>query len=344
MDMRYFWIAIVVGFVILLGGIPASAGFTVCNSSAVKQSVSVAYRRDGKWVSEGWWTVKPDGCKLLKAADLNVRYFYYRATVKGGNFAGERYMFCTDSQAFTITGKGDCAKRGYKSESFSEVEIGSGVTKFKLTLVDNKSTRAPAPAQTPQLQSQSGSLGEPFSVSGVFQGCEAREEGAYCAFHAEGWKWYLYAGTGTSASVMRRFKGLKSGDLIDVSGDILSYGDISVEAVARSVSVHGPRNENENRLAGLQGRWRNSEDHSSVMIIYGSESFEYSGSKLVSVSYLRFADQCEGSHGEGPVLIKTVPEDQDPFCYFITGWDAESLQLSYVGGGGVNDFFYEKIR
>ena len=332
----------VTGF--LFAALPASAGFEVCNSTPVAHQLSVAYRGDADWVSEGWWTIQPQECKLLVAGDLSVRYFYYRATAKKRSFVGERYMFCTDSKAFTIAGKTDCQDRGFSRDSFSEVEIGSGVTAYKLTLVDNppQQTQKATPSAP---DSQSGSLGEPYSVSGVFQECGLEEDAYfYCAFHAEGWKWNVYKGGGTPVGVMNQLKALEAGDLADFSGDLISFADASVEAVVRSLSKHGPRNENENLIAGLQGKWRNTADRASVMIIRGGEGFEYYGRELMEVNYLQFADQCEGSHGVGPVLIKKAPGDPETYCYVVLGWDAVSLQLSYVGAAGSGDTFYEKFR
>ncbi len=335
--MQLFRKLFVAALFCVVGALPVSAGFKVCNNAALAQILSVAYHQDGGWVSEGWWTIQPEACKILKSADLTVKYFYYRAMVKGGSFAGQNYMFCTDDKAYTIVGNTDCSARGFGRESFSEVEIGSGITDYTLTLVDVSQPKAN--------KDSTGSLGEPFSVSGVFQECGLEEDAYFfCAFHGDGWKWNVYQGGGTPDGVMDQLKLLEAGDLADFSGDLISFADVSVEAVVRSVSQHGPRNEAENLMAGLQGKWRNTQDRASAMVIYGGESFEYYGSELVEVNYLQFADQCDGSLGAGPVMIKKLPGDPDPYCYVVLGWDAVSLQLSYVGGGGVNDTYWEKYE
>lgn len=342
--MKRFWLSIVAAIFCGLGVSSAQAGFEVCNSVSVAQSLSIAYKENGAWVSEGWWTIQPSECKILKAGDLKQAYIYYRATAEGRVFKGENYMFCTDSSAFTISGDKKCKARGYSRESFSEVKIGSGITEFKLTLVDTSKPRAQKTApSTPE--SQSGSLGEPYSVSGVFQECGLEEDAYfYCAFHTDGWKWNVYQGGGTPVGVMKQLKALKAGDLADFSGDLISFADASVEAMVRSVSKHGPRNENENLIAGLQGKWRDTEDSASVMIIRGSESFDYYGKELMDVNYLQIVDKCEGSRGVGPVLIKKIPSEQDTYCFVVLGWDAVSLQLSYVGGAGSGDISYERVR
>lgn len=341
-------------FVLSVPAVPAFAKFEVCNSAPSDQTVAIAYRSDGDWVSEGWWTIAQGDCKTLVGSDLKSRYFYYRATVSGGSFTGENYYFCTDKNAFTIQGKADCESRGYASEAFSEIDTGDN-TAFKLTLVDPnppaaKNSNAPKANQkadaTPKVSGPvSGALGEPFSVNGMFQGCETYDGQFQCAFHADGYKWYAFGGAGTPQNVMAALRTYEVGQLISVSGDILNYGDISVESAVYDVRSRTNSTEEDNTLSGLQGWWRSMDDRSSTMQIFGSEVYDYYDNEGVLEQYIRYADTCPSAPGlPGPFLIMFAPENyDDPLCYTIEGWDAIVLQLGYVGGAGSGLLSFERF-
>lgn len=334
----------------LLPAAPALAKFEVCNAAPQDQTVAIAYRSDGQWVSEGWWTIATDDCKTLEGAALKSRYYYYRATVKGGTFKGEGYYFCTDTAAFTITGNTDCDGRGYAREAFSEIDTGDN-TSFKLTLTDPnppaKDTQsAPKADPTPQATGPvSGALGEPYSVDAIFQGCETYDGQTTCTFHANGYKWYAYSGQGTPPNVMAALRTYDPGQLIAVKGDLISYGDISVEAAVYGITSRTNTSEADNTLSGLQGWWRSLEDRSSTMEIVGSEVYDYYDGEGVLEQYIYYADTCPSAQGlQGPFLLMFAPENYaDPSCYTIEGWDAIVLQLGYVGGAGGGLLNFERF-
>ena len=43
----------------------ARADFRLCNNTASRVSIALAYTDGEGWVSEGWWNVKPSGCETL---------------------------------------------------------------------------------------------------------------------------------------------------------------------------------------------------------------------------------------------------------------------------------------
>lgn len=332
-----------------LFALPASAGFEVCNDGLQKQTVAIAYRSNGEWVSEGWWSVNDGECKMLKGGDLKSRYFYYRIKADGGTFVGEDYYFCTDTKAFTIEGKSDCEARGFAKEEFSELDTGDH-TSFKLTL------DAPAPSSaskddiakaepSPEPANRSGSLGEPFTVNGIFQGCESYDNQSNCSFHANGFKWYAFGGAGTPDDVMTALRTYNVGQLVTVSGDLISYGDITAEAAVYSVQSRNTSSEADNTMMGLQGWWRSLDDPSSTMEIVGAEVYDYYDGDGVLEQYIRYDDYCPVAQGlAGPFIVMTVPENyNDPQCFIIAGWDAIVLQLAYVGGPGGEFLNFERF-
>lgn len=121
----------------------AFAGLEFCNQTDLRVQISVAYNDKGKgsWVSEGWWGLDPGECYVptpLKG-DLKNRYYYYYAKDGDGGYWGgdpdEGYMYCTDSQPFTIHGDA-CASRGYTQRSFEEVDTGKTAKHYTVDLTD----------------------------------------------------------------------------------------------------------------------------------------------------------------------------------------------------------------
>lgn len=361
-------LAAVLGFALFAG--PAMAQFKVCNKAEGRQSVAIAYKTGDTWVSEGWWLIEEGDCKTVVGGDLKNRYYYYRATVNGGGFSGQDYFFCTVTEAFTIEGKTDCEGRGYRKEEFAEVDTGKTAKSFTLNLVppktasatkqdgsgkssqqadqavSNSTTTSTTTTQSTTQQSnpapQPGSLGEPYTVNAMMQGCDYIDGSAVCLFYANGWRWFVYDGQGTPQGVMNQLEGLAPGDLVTISGDVLNYGDISAEVTAYSVQARQPFDENENTMAGLQGKWLHAEGRTMWEIV-GAEIYEYYDGEGVSESFFYIADDCPAADGrQGPFFVRVIPEAyEDPDCYFLLGWDAEFLQLAWAQSvnGQTQDFW-----
>ena len=115
------WAAVPV-FTLLMSR-PAAADFRLCNNTASRVGIAVGYKdRDG-WTTEGWWNVAPQTCETLYKGALSSRFYYIQAIDydRGGEWAGKSVM-CTTDKSFTIRGVQDCARRGYKSNGFFEVD------------------------------------------------------------------------------------------------------------------------------------------------------------------------------------------------------------------------------
>jgi uncharacterized membrane protein len=119
------------------------AGLQICNETGSVQSVALGFKGETAWSSRGWWTIAPGDCATVVEGDLTKRYYYYRAEVDGGAFAGSNFMFCTSPQVFEVTGNDDCADRGYDSDSFREIDTGRTATDFTFRLMPGEHDSAP---------------------------------------------------------------------------------------------------------------------------------------------------------------------------------------------------------
>ena len=104
---------------------PAAASFTVCNKSA--QAVRTALGRfDGtNWTSEGWWTIQPKACSDILTGPLQGRFYYlYASDGAAGVWEGKTHFCVAPDKRFKSVGRGDCAKNGFDSRGFFEVDTG----------------------------------------------------------------------------------------------------------------------------------------------------------------------------------------------------------------------------
>jgi len=113
---------------ILLAAVPAQAAFKVCNKADVAARVAFGHFDGKAWVSEGWWTIPSQKCETLLKKPLNARYYYLYGTDGGsGTWSGGTH-FCTASVGpFHISGRGNCAERGYDRKGFFPVDTGNDV-------------------------------------------------------------------------------------------------------------------------------------------------------------------------------------------------------------------------
>ena len=104
---------------------PALAGFSVCNKTGQPVRTSIG-RFDGtNWTSEGWWTVKPNGCTALLNGPLQGRYYYLYATDGAAGIWDGKTNFCVaPDKRFRSVGRTDCGKRGFDRRGFFEVDTG----------------------------------------------------------------------------------------------------------------------------------------------------------------------------------------------------------------------------
>lgn len=101
----------------------AKADLRICNDTASLIGVALGYRKDGDWVSEGWWQLPGETCASLIEGDLSSRYYYLYAEDgnRGGQWRGEIFM-CIAEDEFKIDGVQECFTRGYSRTGFFEVD------------------------------------------------------------------------------------------------------------------------------------------------------------------------------------------------------------------------------
>jgi uncharacterized membrane protein len=111
---------------ILVSTVSARADFTVCNKADITAKIALGQFNGTTWESRGWWTVPSRKCETLIPGRLNARYYYlYGTDGESGTWNGGTY-FCTLAEPkFTITGRGNCAARGYDRKGFFAIDTGN---------------------------------------------------------------------------------------------------------------------------------------------------------------------------------------------------------------------------
>jgi uncharacterized membrane protein len=104
---------------------PAQADFRLCNNTGSRVGISVGYKENDGWTTEGWWNLSARSCETLLPGTLVARYYYIYAIDydRGGEWSGQAFM-CTREKEFTIHGTNDCLARGYDRTGFFEVDTG----------------------------------------------------------------------------------------------------------------------------------------------------------------------------------------------------------------------------
>ncbi len=108
-----------------LCGIEAHADFRLCNNTSGKVGISLGYKDNDGWVTEGWWNLGPRSCETLLRGNLVARFYYVYAIDydRGGEWSGKAFM-CTREKEYTIRGTEDCLARGFDRTGFFEVDTG----------------------------------------------------------------------------------------------------------------------------------------------------------------------------------------------------------------------------
>jgi len=117
-------------------GSKALADFRLCNNSASRVSVALAYTDGETWISEGWWNLKASACETLVRGPLAAEFYYvYAMDEHGGEWKGKAYM-CTRDREFRIIGRDDCFVRGFDRSAFFEVDTGKEAKNWTVQLTD----------------------------------------------------------------------------------------------------------------------------------------------------------------------------------------------------------------
>src|SRR5262245_49797628 len=102
---------------------PAKADFRLCNNTGSRVGVSIGYKDNEGWTTEGWWNVSSRSCETLLRGALVARYYYIYAVDydRGGEWSGKAYM-CSREKEFTISGTDNCLARGYDRTGYVNVD------------------------------------------------------------------------------------------------------------------------------------------------------------------------------------------------------------------------------
>ena len=182
-----------------------------------------------------------------------------------------------------------------------------------------------------------GTHGEPYTVEALLQGCGETEMGYACTFYAEGARWIAAKDGPSNAAALAVLGQLPVNAPLLVSGDMVSFGDITVDAVISTVTPAEP--DAYAKLRDLsQGDWVDSTDPQSALRIAGSEETSiYAGDEL-GIAVVSFTDACPGAEPDGSVYVIKQMMGEDPMdvpCYAVLGVTADRMDLSYVGRGNM---------
>jgi uncharacterized membrane protein len=113
----------------------AMAKVTICNKTAHKIEVAIAYgAKDPPGVStgghlgvtaEGWWDVNPGDCEQVSSIHAGNHWLYIRSESKRGNVEGSA-MLCVTNKRFTLAQQfrreGDNCRQGQYVAGFKRVD------------------------------------------------------------------------------------------------------------------------------------------------------------------------------------------------------------------------------
>jgi len=133
---------------VALAGEPAAADFRLCNNTTSRVGISMGYKENEGWTTEGWWNLPPRSCETLMRGPLVARYYYIYAVDydRNGEWSGQAFM-CTRDKEFTIRGTEDCLARGYDKTGFFEVDTGEQPS-WTVQLTDSADSAPSQPLQS----------------------------------------------------------------------------------------------------------------------------------------------------------------------------------------------------
>ena len=99
------------------------ADFRLCNNTTSRVGITIGYKENDSWATEGWWNLSARSCETLLRGALVARFYYIYALDydRGGEWSGQAFM-CTRDKEFTIRGTDDCLARGFDRTGFFEVD------------------------------------------------------------------------------------------------------------------------------------------------------------------------------------------------------------------------------
>src|SRR5229473_7882600 len=137
---------------------PAAADFRLCNNTSSRVGISVGYKENEGWSTEGWWNLAARTCETLLRGVLVARFYYIYAIDydHGGEWSGQAFM-CTREKEFTIKGTADCLARGFDRTGFFEVDTAAQPSwTVQLTEPAELAPKTPLQSRVPPVQTPAG--------------------------------------------------------------------------------------------------------------------------------------------------------------------------------------------
>ncbi len=141
----------------------AAADFRLCNNTSSRVGISVGYKENEGWTTEGWWNLSARTCETLLRGVLVARFYYIYAIDydHGGEWSGQAFM-CTREKEFTIKGTADCLARGFDRTGFFEVDTAEQPSwTVQLTEPAELAPKAPLQSRAPPVQTPAGTTTRP---------------------------------------------------------------------------------------------------------------------------------------------------------------------------------------
>lgn len=184
-----------------------------------------------------------------------------------------------------------------------------------------------------------GTYGEPFTVAALVDGCSAEGEGAGgegagCTLIAEGVRWMAWADGPTPPELLAQLAALPVNSPVIVTGDMISMGDITVEAALAGIAPGSDPYATER--AAMQGLWQGDDPGFAVTVRGSTWSEAYVGDVLGDY-LLTLGEGCglEGVEPEGLAislqLLGGDPSEQTSFA--VTSITAERMELLHLPRG-----------
>jgi uncharacterized membrane protein len=328
----------VIAFAILLAALgwggatsaaPAAERIRLCNDTSVPQSSSVAFRRDGQWISEGWTMLLPGACAPIIEGPLTNRFYYFRSESPGWTFRDERINFCVGPEDFTIFGDHDCAVRGYLPGAFAKIDTRPG-RGLAVTEEGNLDVYLSA-YSLPGDRQGTGELPQ-LKLEATFTGCDIRRgDGVLqCKFTSAKGQICVDDDGFTSLSILAALQNLPEGTRVQLRGTEVNRFDTVTQARLDQVVPRRDRG-TELMLADLEGTWVSEADSFDRFRVKGAERTSFYGDIPTSVEMLSIQSSCGDHSGEGPYLLAQSSDGGGPtLCYRILSLDESSLILAYL--------------
>ncbi|AXT34623.1 DUF1036 domain-containing protein [Phaeobacter sp. LSS9] len=322
---------------------PGYAGLEICNDTAVPQSVSLAYRDDGRWMSHGWWGLPPETCERVLDGSLKNRFYYFRSEAQNWQFLDERISFCTAPGDFTIYGDRDCAIRGYDSAFFAKIDTGIAAAPSasdqptvayvtRLSLHSRPKADGAGPLST-AIPGAGATADLAFDQDVTFQGCEERGDGRVICKLVMGAGQLCVTNDGmTDPAIIDRLQALDPGTPVRVSGESLTSGDRVTFASLNSLTERA-ETRHDLMLDDLAGRWVSQADAYDLFIIEGASRHNFYGSVETMTELLSVQTACDDASGTGPYMVAQAEDGGPTHCYRIISLTEGELVLSYMPRG-----------